>query len=91
MSITHSTRSGEELVRLGREFLQRVIAPKLTPEDHGKYLAIAPDVEDYELADRDCDAVLRLIARHPEVKVSLERVGYPAAHKLRSIKMRPSE
>jgi hypothetical protein len=70
--------------------LERVIAPKLTPEDHGKYLAIAPDVEDYELAERDVDAVLRLIARHPGIKVSLERVGYPAAHKFRSIKLRLS-
>jgi hypothetical protein len=62
-----------------------VIVPKLTADDHGKYLAIAPDVEDYELADRDCDAVFRLIASHPGAKVSLERAGYPAAHKFRII------
>ncbi len=69
---------------MGREVLQRTIAPKLTAEDHGKFLAIAADVEDYELAEKEIDAVKRLLARHPGVKISLERVGYPAAHKFRS-------
>lgn len=86
MSTTHSIDTSDELVRRGREFLQVTIAPKLTAADHGKFLAIAADAQDYELADTEIGAVKPLITRHPGVKISLERVGYPAAHKFRSFK-----
>lgn len=86
MSTAQSVQSSDELVRRGREFLRETIAPKLTPADHGKFLAIAVDAQDYEIADTEIGAIKPLIARHPGVKISLERVGYPAAHKFRSVK-----
>ena len=84
MSTAHSVHTSDELVRRGREFLKETIAPRLTAADHGKFLAIAVDAHDYELAATEIDAIKPLIARHPGVKISLERVGYPAAHRFRS-------
>lgn len=86
MSTTQSQRTLEEVTRLGKDVLNRVITPELTPEDHGKYLAIAVDYEDYEIAEKGVDAIKALLAKHPGCMISLERVGYPTTFKLRGFR-----
>ncbi|MBX9581278.1 MAG: hypothetical protein K2X87_13295 [Gemmataceae bacterium] len=73
----------EEFARLGREVYDRVVKPKLRPEDDGKYVALDIRTGDYEIDEDDYAAVMRLIARCPREWTWLERAGFPAAYVIR--------
>jgi hypothetical protein len=82
MSATQ-TRSTSEIARKGREVFHRVVEPKLTPQDYGKFVAVAVDHDDFAMALKEIDAILQIMARYPGSLMHLERVGYPAACKIR--------
>jgi len=75
-------RNREEVARLGQEIFDRLVRPKLTPEDDGKFVAIDVVTEDYEVDADDYTAVMKLHQRHSGAEVWLMRAGYPAAYKL---------
>jgi hypothetical protein len=75
--------SPEELARLGAEILDRRVRPALRPEDDGKFVAIDVNTGDYEIDEDDYAAVTRLRARRPSAEVWLERIGEPAAYRMR--------
>jgi hypothetical protein len=79
---TKPRRSREEIARLGNDIFERVVRPKLKPEDDGKYVAIDIETEEYEVDTDDYTAVMRLHARKTGAEVWLMRAGYPAADKL---------
>ena len=81
MPATESRRIPEELARLGVEVYSRQVRPVLRPEDDNKFVAI--DVETGEFDVDDYATVTRLKARCPSADVWLERVGQPAAYKMR--------
>jgi hypothetical protein len=83
MPDTEPRRSLEEIARLGAEAYDRHVRPALRPEDDRKFAAIDIDTGDYELDEDDYAAVTRLRSRRPSAEVWLERVGQPAAHKIR--------
>jgi enoyl reductase-like protein len=77
-----SSRTPENLARLGEDILHHRVEPHLTSQDTGKFVAIAVDDGDFELHDDDHTAVSKLLARHPEAQVWLTRVGQPATYRI---------
>ena len=83
MAATHRRRPLDELARLGSEVYDRKIRPTLRPEDDLKYVAIDVETGEFEIDPDDYTAVMRLRTRLPEADIWLERVGWPAAVKIR--------
>ena len=86
MPTTQPRRTPEELAQLGSEIFERVVRPALKPEDDGKFVGIDVATSDYEIDEDDYTAVMRLRARHPSGEFWLERVGQPAACRIRRIR-----
>ena len=82
MSATE-TRSVDEIAHKGREVFRRVVEPRLTPEDNGKFVAIAVDHDDFAIAVHGIDAIKQILARYPGELIHLGRAGDPAACKIR--------
>ena len=74
-----------EVGRLGRELYARVVMPQLRPEDDNKYVAIDVDTGAFEADESDIEAVMRLHTRRAGTRVWLERAGWPAACKIRTL------
>jgi hypothetical protein len=83
MPVTEPRRTPEELARLGSEVFERRVRPMLRPDDDGKFVALDVESGDYELDEDDYAAVSRLRARNPTAQVWLNRVGQPAAYRMR--------
>jgi hypothetical protein len=73
----------EQLARLGPDAFNRHVRPRLRPEDDGKFAAVDIRTGDFELDEDDDAAVARLRTRRPSAEVWLERVGQPAAYRMR--------
>lgn len=71
--------------RLGRDLYARVVKPQLRPEDDDKYVAIDVDTGAFEVDASDIEAVMRLHSRRAGARVWLERAGWPAACKIRTL------
>jgi hypothetical protein len=76
MAVKHPRYSMEEFRRRGDEIYERDIAPRLTPEDHGKFVAIDIESGEYEVDADELAACRRLDARIPDAQTWLKRVGY---------------
>ena len=75
--------SPEEVARLGTEMFDRQVRPALRPEDDGKFVAIDIRSGSFELDVDDYTAVMHLRTRLPCAEIWLEKVGQPAAYRLR--------
>ena len=53
------------------------------PEDDGKFVAVDIHTEGYEVDEDDYAAVSRLRGRIPAAEIWLNRVGQPAAYRMR--------
>ncbi len=82
MPTADSTRTPEELARLGAEVFDRRVRPALRPEDDGKFVAVDVGSGEYEIDPDDYAAVTRLRARVLAADVWLTRAGYPTAYRL---------
>src|SRR4051812_10599163 len=76
MHLKHPRYSKEEFARRGDEIYERDIKPRLTPEDHGKFVAIDIETGAYEIDEDELKASDRLDARYPDAQTWLKRVGY---------------
>ena len=76
----HST---EELDWLGWERYAE-IREALESQHHGEYLMIEVDSGEYFIGGTSEEALRQAEAVHPDKVFCLIRIGYPAAHKLRS-------
>jgi hypothetical protein len=83
---TQPHHTPEELAQMGSDIFDRVVRPALKPEDDGKFVAIDIGTSDYEINEDDYTAVMRLRTRHPSGEFWLERVGEPAACRIRRIR-----
>jgi hypothetical protein len=84
MTVRGPRYSKEEFARRGQEIYERDIRPRLRPEDEGKFVAIDIETGMYEMDADDYTAGARLYERRPEAQPFLVRVGYPAAHVIRT-------
>ena len=66
--------------RRAEEVYDRLIAPMVTPDDDGKFVVIAFNVDDFEIDRHETTAVDRLRLRHPAERLWLMRTGKRAAH-----------
>ena len=71
--------------RLGRDLYARVVQPQLRPEDDNKYVAIDVDTGAFEVDESDIEAVMRLHTVRADARVWLERAGWAAACKIRTM------
>jgi hypothetical protein len=71
--------SREEFARRGHEIYERTVLPAAKPEDQNKYVAIDIESGDYEMDHDDYTAPERLLSRHPDAQMWMERIGHPAA------------
>ncbi len=78
--------SAEEVARLGQEFYERVVRPRLTPADDGKLVAVDTASEEYEIDTDDVAVVKRLRERVPGAEIWLLRVGHAAVYMLRGFR-----
>jgi hypothetical protein len=74
----------EEFARRGPEVYRRVVLPRLTPADAGKFVVLDIETEAFEVDADKLAAVLRLHARVPGAQGWLERVGGAAPTRMRS-------
>ena len=77
-----TTRTLDELAKLGGGIFDRQVRPALRPEDDGKFVAIDVETGVYEIDDDDYAAVSRLRSRKPAADVWLMRAGYRAAYRI---------
>ncbi len=82
MEAAHTHRPPAELRHLGEGVLRDVVARTLTAEDHGKFIAIAVDSQDFELDQNDYQAVKRLLDRQPGAEIWLARAGFRTAYRI---------
>ena len=66
-----------ETIRLGKEIYRREILPKVKDDHFGEYVAIDVATGDWEISEKELDAVDRLRERRPDVvDVTSQRVGF---------------
>ena len=74
---TGPTMPIQEIARLGDEIYMRDILPKAKDDHFGEYAAIDVESGDWEIAEKELDALDRLKERRPDaVNVMFEHIGY---------------
>jgi hypothetical protein len=74
----HPHYTKEEIARRGKEWYEKSIRAKMTPENKGKVLVINVDTGDYELDQDHLAASRRAHAKDPAAPYFAMRVGYRA-------------
>lgn len=72
----------DEFARRGDDIYDRIVKPKLRPEDKNKFVAIDIDSSDYEIDSDDYRASEQLLARHPNAQIWIARAGQRAAYRI---------
>lgn len=90
MSIAHPSLSPDKVVLQGEEIYNRLLRPRLEPDQNGKIVAIDVDSEDYEIGTDVLDTAHRLRGRRPNAEVYLMRVGDVALYHYRRPRPRHS-
>jgi len=79
--------SKEETARRGDEIYERVVAPRVGPEDKGKFVVIDIESGDYEVDRDELAASDRLLDRKPDAQLWLRRVGFSYAYRFGGFKI----
>ena len=69
-----------ELEIRGEAIYRERIRHLVEPHEKGKFVVIDVYSGDYEIDERDADASVRLLSRHPDAMTWAVRVGYPTAY-----------
>ena len=75
---------GQDSLSRGEAIYNLTLRAILEPEHHGPFVAIDIESSDYEVADEAHEASDQLRSRHPDAQILVERIGYPAAFRVRS-------
>jgi len=70
-----SRQGREEVARQGDEIYDRLVLPRISPEDKGKFALVDIETGDYELDRDEVAASDRLLARRPGARVWMRQVG----------------
>ena len=76
-----AVESSDEVARLGKEMYAR-IRDAMEASQWGRMVVIDVNSGDYEVADDDLTAILRLLERRPDAMSWVEQVGYRAPYYL---------
>jgi hypothetical protein len=80
MSAAKMEETREQFGERAAALYERVVKPKLKPEDVGKFVAVDANTGEFELDEDDYLAVETLLARLPDADIWLERAGHRAAY-----------
>ena len=69
--------SKEEFARRGNETFERVVRPRLSEQDIGKFVAIDIETGAFETDEDEIVASRRLLTRNPEAQIWFRMVGSP--------------
>ena len=84
-SSTHEVESRGEAIY--RERIRHLVEP----HEKGKFVVIDIFSGDYEIDERDADASVRLLSRHPEALTWAVRVGYPTPYTWTRLQSTPDD
>jgi hypothetical protein len=73
--------SKEEFAERGDTIYEKEIRPRLTAEDHGKFVAVDIESGIYEIAEDELKAGDKLLVRVPEAQIWIVRVGSRSVHR----------
>lgn len=82
MIATNSSAELNEFARTGNEIYERVVRPKLRPENQDQFVAIDVVSEGFAFDRSDFAATESLLQKCPDAKIWLVRVGQPAAYRI---------
>jgi len=72
----------DEFARRGDAVYDQQIAPRLSPGDEGKFVAIDIETGAYEVDENELAASHRLRIRIPNAQIWMKRIGSPYVHRL---------
>jgi len=75
MSALQPRFSREEFARRGDAIYDRDVLPRVTPEDHDKFVVIDIETGDFEIDEDELAASDRLRAKHSDAQLWVTRVG----------------
>ena len=75
MSTPQPRYTKEEFAQRGDDIFERLVRPRLTAEDEGKFVVIDIETGAYEIDTDEIAASDRLLATHPNAQTWLRRVG----------------
>ena len=84
MPATQPRPNLEERARLGTEIFDRLVRPKLRPDDDGKFVAIDVVSGEFEVDEDDYTAVRRLKSRNAAAEIWLMRAGEATTYRIRA-------
>ena len=76
----------DELTERGKS-IYKLLKPKLEKKFKGKVIAIEVDSGDYVIGDDELDAAMKAQKKFPDKIFTFIRIGYPAVHKFRIIRI----
>ena len=79
----------DEVVRRGQEIYDRDLRAAVEPEHRGEFIVIDIETGDYEIDAREVAAIRRSIAKHPDGRRCLLRIGFPYTHRIGGTSLRP--
>jgi hypothetical protein len=81
MATVQRRYSKDEFARRGDEIYESTVRPQLKPEDHGRFVALDIDTNEFEIDDDELTACDRLRVRLPEAQIWMVRVGSRYVHR----------
>ncbi len=85
------TDSPHEVESRGEAIYRERIRHLVEPHEKGKFVVIDICSGDYEVDERDADASVRLLSRHPNALTWAVRVGYPTPYTWTRLQMTPDD
>jgi hypothetical protein len=76
-------RTSDEIARRGDLLYEREVAPHVSTEDTGCFVAIDVESGVYEIDRHELTAIHRLLAQKPDAQIWLRRVGKTYTHRIR--------
>ncbi len=88
----HPRFANEEIARRGKELYEQRLRPQVeTDENIGKIISIDIESGDYAIDDDLLKAAHRVLDRHPDAALWMQRIGYDAVYAFGSSLMRTTE
>ena len=88
MDNRHPPFSKDEFIARGYEIYETRIRPVVEAENHGRIVVIDVATGEYEMADDSLTASDRLLARLPDAKFLVLRIGHSTVHQFGSARLR---
>ena len=79
--MSHPRFASEEIARRGKELYEQRLRPQVeTDENIGKIISIDIESGDYAIDDDLLKAAHRVLDRHPDAALWMQRIGYDAVY-----------